>query len=407
MNKLNANSNQNDFNDWRWQLKHRITDIAGLKKIAGLSSEEVENLTEASQYFPIQITPYYASLMKPGDPNDPIRMQVLPDAREMVEFKKQAKLENKTLKILFEELGKEGRVGGWDRPEDFIDEGQTVERKYPNRVAWLITKDCPTWCRHCCRRVMSEDSIVGVFSNAKVESAIKVITSQVEIDDVLITGGDAFTISTEMIDHILDKLLTVAHIKTVRFGTRTLVTLPQRVTSDPQLLSMLKKHNDYALEHDKKIFINTQFNHPVEITKESKKAAKLLRKTGCLLQNQAVLLKGVNDNIETLEKLFGGLDDIGVRPYYLYQGIPTPGANFRYTTVSKGFEIMRQMYERQNLSGHEKPRYIFADSQFGKIEIPPPSVKYEISEEKDSLGNTYEIFRFPWKNGEVVSRVLK
>lgn len=151
----------------------------------------------------------------------------------------------------------------------------------------------------------------------------------------------------------------------------------------------------------------TQFNHPKEVTPESKAAIRLLRNAGCELGNQSVLLREINDKIEVLEKLFGTISRLGVRPYYLYQGITTPGTNFRYTTISEGLNLMRQMYERQNLSGFEKPRYILADSKHGKIVLPPPGTQYQISEEKDSAGNIVEVFRFVWKGENVVYRSYK
>ena len=251
---------------------------------------------------------------------------------------------------------------------------------------------------------MAEDSIAKPFSRENFESAIEAIRKNKKINDILITGGDAFMIPTEIIDEAMNRLFAIDHIDTIRFGTRTIVTLPQRITSDAKLVSIFKKHMKSAIKKDKDIIINTQFNHPKEITEQSKKAIKLLREVGCRLQNQSVLLRNVNDKIEILEELYHKIFVLGIRPYYLYQGIPTPGSNFRYTTISKGLEIMRQMYERQNLSGHEKPRYIYADSKYGKIILPPPGVEYKISYEVDD-GKKYEKFTFPWKDGEISSKI--
>ncbi len=392
--------------DWHWQVQHSVTTLDKLEKVIHIDTEEREAIKRVSGVFPFRITPYYAQLMEPNNPQDPIRQQVIPDIREVEELEKQAQNEGVALEELLSRLAHEGRVGGWDNPEDFIDREKSVEQKYPNRVAWLITRTCPAFCRHCVRKVMSEDTIVPQLSQEKVNSAIEAIQEKQEVNDVLITGGDAFMIPNQTIDEVLTRLLDTDHISTVRFGTRTPVTLPQRITSDPELLQILEKHAEQAQEKGKVIWVMTQFNHPKEITDESRQALGLLRKTGCELGNQSVLLKGVNDDIETLEKLFHQLATLGVRPYYLYQGIPTPGSNFRYPPISKGLEIMRQMYERQNLSGHEKPRYILADSQVGKIPIPPPGVSYELFDTEEE-GHTIETFRFPWKGEKIEYKCSK
>ncbi len=392
---------KNDEQDWRWQMRNSISSSAQIAQLLNLSEDETKQLQEVCEIFPLQITPYYAKLIDSSDPNDPIRNQIVPDKREINELKTLAKIKGQTLQEYIAGLVCDGRVGGWDNPEQFIDREHTVEQKYPNRVAWLITKICPAWCRHCVRRVMSKDSIAQNPSPERLGSAIKAITEKQEVNDVLITGGDAFMVPTQTVDDVLTRLLAIDHITSVRFGTRTPVTLPQRITSDPELIEVLKRHTEEATEQGKIIWVNTQFNHPNEITPESKAAIKALRSTGCELGNQSVLMRDVNNDIEILEILFGQLSRLGVRPYYLYQGIPTAGTNFRYTTVSEGLGLMRQMYERQNLSGFEKPRYILADSEQGKIPLPPPGVSYEITEERDEQGVEYEVFKFPWKGAEV------
>lgn len=398
-----ADSQESD--SWKWQDKNALRDVEALSQILPMDAEEKATIEKVARYFPFRITPYYASLIDPSNPHDPIKLQVIPDVRELDELQEQADQNGKDLDEYLSELSHEGRVGGWDRPEELIDRQKSVEQKYPNRAAWLITRDCPSYCRHCVRKVMSEDTIVPKVSSENINSAIEAIKRNLEINDVLITGGDPFMLPTAKIKEITERLLQIDHVTTIRFGTRTPVTMPQRINSDPELMATLRELNQRARQQEKNIWIMTQFNHPREITPESKQALGELRETGCELGNQAVLLKEVNDNIETLEELFHSIARLGVRPYYLYQGIPTPGANFRYTTISKGLEIMRQMYERQNLSGFEKPRYIIADSDVGKIPLPPPGVEYSISESLDHKGRKIEEFSFLWKDHEIKYRI--
>lgn len=222
MKNLKQSYKASEWEDWRWQMKNTISNLSQLEKFLRLSVEEKQELQKIVSIFPLQITPYYANLIDPEDQNDPIRKQIIPDVREIKEMQFLAASNQKTLDDYVSGLSREGRIGGWDNPEDFIDKAKTVERKYPNRVAWLITRTCPAWCRHCVRRVMSEETIVHKLSPENIELAIQAISREEAINDVLITGGDAFMIPTEIIDEVSSRLLKIDHITSIRFGTRTI-----------------------------------------------------------------------------------------------------------------------------------------------------------------------------------------
>lgn len=339
-----------DYKTWQEQVKHSITSVEELSKYILMSSKEKEKLLEVTNKFPLRITPYFLSLIDPKDKKDPLRLQVLPTANELIK--------------------KEGEeLVAWDKESLFAVKG--IEHKYPDRVAFLVTRNCASYCRFCVRKVMCEN-VKGLYlkelSFKEIDKAIEYIRKHKVIWDILLTGGDLFMISDKKLEYILRKLMEIKHVRIIRIATRTLTYLPQKVT--PNLVKMISKYQKEGYP----IYIGIQFNHPREITKESKKACKLLSDAGFILYNQSVLLKGVNDNAKILEELFKKLLSIKVRPYYLYHCMPVLGTKHLRTTVKKGVELMQQLQGR--ISGLAIPQYIIASKEGGKISVPYRDIKF-------------------------------
>jgi len=275
------------WNDWKWQFANRITNVDALSRVIDLTEQEKADINKCLDSFRMAITPYYASLIKPGDVNDPIRRQAVPSIEETApcEF---------DLSDPLNELG--------DSPVPHI------VHRYPDRVLFLVTYKCSMYCRHCTRRrtVGEEDRII---SSKETKCALDYIREHKEIRDVLISGGDPLVMSTEKLESIISGLRSIPHVDIIRIGTRVPVVMPMRITDE--LLAMLKKYQP--------IWINTHFNHPNEITADSARACAAIVDAGIPLGNQSVLLRGINDNAETMKKLLLGLVHMRVRPYYLYQ----------------------------------------------------------------------------------------
>lgn len=338
------------YQTWQEQIRHLISSVNELSKFLSMSKKEKEALQKVTEKFPLRITPHFLSLINPKDKKDPLRLQVVPSVGEMKEKK-----------------GEE--LVAWDKEDCYVVKG--VEHKYPDRVAFLITRNCASWCRHCVRKVMCRD-VEGLhlteLSFKDIDKAVAYISRHKMIWDVLLTGGDLFMVSDKKLEYVLKKLRTVKHIKIIRIATRTLVYLPQRVT--PEFVKMISKYQ----KEDSPIYIGTQINHPREISVETKKACKLLSDAGFVLYNQAVLLKGVNDNSDILEELFKKLLCIKIRPYYLYHCMPVLGTKHLRTTVKKGVELMKKLQGR--ISGLAIPQYIIASKEGGKIPISYRDIKF-------------------------------
>ena len=338
------------YKTWQEQVRHTITSVEELSKYLTLSEKEKEGLLKVAEKFPLRITPYYLSLINPKDKKDPLRLQVLPDTGELTE-------------------GKGEELVAWDKEVCYAVKG--IEHKYPDRVAFLVTRNCASYCRHCVRRVMCKD-VEGLHLSEltfeEIDNAVDYIKKRSIIWDVLLTGGDMLMISDKKLVYIFKKLREVGHVKIIRIATRTLVYLPQRIT--PELVKIISKYQ--SDEHP--IYIGTQFNHPNEITKESKKACKLLSDAGFMLYNQSVLLKDVNDDDKVLEELFKKLLCMKVRPYYLYHCMPVLGTKHLRTTVRKGVELMQKLQGR--ISGLAIPQYIIATKEGGKIPVAYREIKF-------------------------------
>ncbi len=340
---------ESEWNDWKWQVSNRITAVEELKHVIMLSEEEEAGIKSSLENLRMSITPYYVSLMNPRDPNDPIRKQAIPIPME-------AKQASCDLEDPLEE-DKDKPVKG-------------ITHRYPDRVLFLITDQCAMYCRHCTRRRMA-----GVTDQTMpredLENALDYIAQTRQIRDVLISGGDSLLVRDEIIAHILERLRKIEHVQVIRFGSRTPVVLPQRITDD--LCDILKKHHP--------VWFNTHFNHPYEITPESKEACRKLADAGVPLGNQTVLLKGINDCPYIIRKLMHELVNMRVRPYYLYQCDLSTGIEHFRTPVSKGIEIMELL--RGHTSGLAVPTYVLdAPGGGGKIPVAP---QYLISQSNDKI----------------------
>jgi len=329
------NATEEDWNDWRWQLKNRIKDVKTLSKIIKLTKKELDQIELVGKSFRWATSPYYASLMSPASSWDPVRRQSIPSIYELQDY------------------------SGVDDPsaEDFTSPVDAVVRRYPDRLIINTTNQCAMFCRHCQRR----RNIGGVdrhTSKAQLKEALDYVRSNPEIRDVIITGGDPLLLSDSTIEWLLSELHKIEHVEIKRIGTRTLVTMPQRITEE--LCEIIEKYPP--------IYVNTQFNHPREVTPDAAAAAGRLIKAGAIIGNQAVLLKGINNDPQVMKTLGHELLKIRVRPYYLFQAKPVRGTSHFITSINEGIEIMRNL--RGFTSGLAVPEYIVsAPEGLGKVAV--------------------------------------
>lgn len=336
--ELWKNVSQEAWNDWKWQVRNRITTVEELKQVVNLTKIEEEDIGETLKKFRMGITPYYASLMDRDNPECPVRKQAIPT-------------------ILETHLGAADMEDPLHEDTDSPVPGLT--HRYPDRVLMLITDQCSMYCRHCTRRRFAgqHDSAMGMD---RIEASIEYIRNTPQVRDVLLSGGDALLVSDERLETIIMKLREIPHVEIIRIGTRVPVVLPQRITDD--LVNMLKKYHP--------IWLNTHFNHPKEITEESKKAIAKLADAGIPLGNQSVLLRGVNDCVHIMRELVHGLVKIRVRPYYIYQCDLSMGIEHFRTPVSKGIEIIEGL--RGHTSGYAVPTFVVdAPGGGGKTPVMP------------------------------------
>ncbi len=330
------------WNDWLWQMRHRIVDGQGLEKLMQLTENERQGLMLADEKLAFSLTPHFFNLIDRGDPDCPIRKQVIPRAAEMV--------------VNPEEL--EDPVG-----EEKTSPVPRLVHRYPDRVLLLATDRCASYCRYCTRSRLVSGSTGYAFAT-HFEPALQYIEAHNEVRDVLISGGDPLILSDDKIDHLLKRLRAIEHVEFIRIGTRAPVFMPQRVTDS--LCAMLEKYAP--------IFISLHTNHPRECTQELKQACQKLIRAGCVLGNQSVLLKGVNDTAAIQRSLAHRLLQMGVRPYYLYQcDLITGSAHFR-TNVQTGIEIIREL--RGFTSGYAIPQYVIdAPGGGGKVPANPQYIQ--------------------------------
>ncbi|MBF0385776.1 MAG: KamA family radical SAM protein [Candidatus Omnitrophica bacterium] len=335
-----------DWEDWRWQLKNRITTEEQLSKIINLTDEEKAGIDGCGKKLKMAITPYFASLMDPKNPNCPIRMQCVPRGAELI-------------------TSEEEMTDPCGEDKDSPVEG--LVHRYPDRVLFLVSEVCATYCRHCTRsRIFTEGR--KKLGYKSYEKAFDYIRSNKSIRDVLISGGDPLLLSNEALEHILKTLKEIPHVEFIRIGTRVPVTLPQRINHD--LVKILKKYSP--------VWMSLHFNHAKEITKRVKFACDMLVDSGIPLGSQTVLLKGINDSSSTMKRLMHELLKIRVRPYYIYQCDPIVGSKHFRTKVSTGINIMENL--RGHTTGYGVPTYVIdGPGGGGKIPISP---NYIVSYEK-------------------------
>jgi lysine 2,3-aminomutase len=323
--------------DWRWQMSHRLNSLQELEQVINLTDSERKALS-VEGLFRVDITPYFASLIDPDDPDCPVRRQVIPTAREMVSF------ESMMEDSLSED--KHSPVPG-------------LVHRYPDRVLMLVTTQCASYCRYCTRsRIVGDPT--QTFSRTEFDAQIEYIETTPQIRDVLLSGGDPMVLAPKLLDMILSRLRAIPHVEIVRIGSRVPVFLPMRVNE--QFCEMVSKYHP--------LWINIHVNHPKEITPELAAAADRLTRAGVPLGNQSVLLAGVNDSVRIQRKLVQELVKIRVRPYYLYQCDLVQGSGHFRTSVSRGIEIIEGL--RGHTSGYAVPVYtIDAPGGGGKIPVQP------------------------------------
>ncbi|GAD05435.1 lysine 2,3-aminomutase [Porphyromonas crevioricanis JCM 15906] len=329
---------EEDWNDWHWQVRNRIETLDELKKYVCLTPEEEDGVRESLKTLRMAITPYYLSLIDPEDPHDPVRKQAVPTAQELI------RSEADLLDPLHED-------------EDSPVPGLT--HRYPDRVLFLITDMCSMYCRHCTRRRFAGQKD-DASPTERIDKCIEYIARTPQVRDVLLSGGDALLVSDKRLEYIISRLREIPHVEIIRIGSRTPVVLPQRIT--PELVQMLSKYHP--------IWLNTHFNHPNEVTPESKAACERLANAGVPLGNQSVLLRGINDCTTVMKRLVHELVKIRVRPYYIYVCDLSQGIGHFRTPVSKGIEIIENL--RGHTSGYAVPTFVVdAPGGGGKIPVMP------------------------------------
>ena len=326
------------WNDWKWQVRNRIETVEDLKKYLPLTAEEEAGINECLKTLRMAITPYYLSLIDPKDPYDPVRKQAVPRIQEL----------HKSHADLLDPLH-----------EDTDSPVPGLTHRYPDRALLLVTDQCSMYCRHCTRRRFSGQHDCGL-PMTQIDAAIDYIAKTPVIRDVLLSGGDPLLLSDDRLEHIIKRLRAIPHVEIVRIGSRTPVVMPQRITDS--LCNMLKKYHP--------IWLNTHFNHPNEITPDSKRACEMLADAGIPLGNQSVLLRGINDCVHVMKKLVQELVKIRVRPYYIYQCDLSYGLEHFRTPVSKGVEIIEGL--RGHTSGFCIPTFVVdAPGGGGKTPVMP------------------------------------
>jgi lysine 2,3-aminomutase len=329
------------WKDWRWQLRHAVRDIAVFEQVLGIrfNREEREQLQKTIEKFPLNITPYYLSLIDVNDyQNDPIFRQAFPSPRELI-------------------------VEQYELNDPLAEEKDSpcscITHRYPDRVLFLVSNTCAMYCRHCTRK-RKVGAVDSIPDRDEIKKGLIYIRETPQIRDVLLSGGDPFMLSDEYLDWILTELRLIPHVEVIRIGTRVPVTLPFRVTDE--LVAMLKKHHP--------LWVNMQFNHPKEMTESARVAVAKLADAGIPLGNQSVLLAGINDCPRIMKALVHHLVKNRIRPYYLYQCDLSEGISHFRTPVSKGIEIMENLVG--HTSGFAVPRYVLdAPGGGGKIPIFP------------------------------------
>jgi lysine 2,3-aminomutase len=331
-----------DWNDWNWQFRHRLTNIklclSGLSQpdaLSGYSQTKRSALQAVTAAYPLSITPYYLSLIDTRDRHDPLHRQCFPDLKE-IHFS----------------------LGG---VEDPLEERRDMPvpgliHRYADRCLILTTHVCAVYCRHCNRKG-SWGSMSSAGKQVYLQPMVDYIRQDKKIREVILSGGDPLSLSDRSLTGILRCLRAIPHVEVLRIGSRMPVVMPMRITTE--LCKILRKHRP--------LWFNTQFNHPREITPDAARACEMLLEAGIPVSNQSVLLRGVNDSFEVMQALLYGLQRISVRPYYLFQCDPVRGTDHFRVDFGQGIEIMEKL--RRDISGLCMPRYV-VDLPGGKGKLP-------------------------------------
>jgi lysine 2,3-aminomutase len=333
--------NSKQWNDWHWQVANRIRTPERLQTMLDLSAVESEALLSRETKLPMSVTPYYLSLIPPHDPDHPLRRAVIPTVHEFSR-------------------------GPGEGDDPLGEEAQSpipgLVHRYPDRVLFLVHDFCSTYCRYCTRsRVVGHGKVRP--EKARFERILAYIRENTSIRDVILSGGDPLLLSDDRLEWLLNKLRLIPHVEVIRIGTKIPAVLPQRVTS--RLVRIIKRYHP--------VWMSLHFMHPDECTSESQKACAMLADGGIPLGSQTVLLRGINDEVETMKRLMQNLMKMRVRPYYLYQCDPISGSAHFRTPVEKGLEIIRGL--RGYTSGYAVPTYVIdAPGGGGKIPLTPDSV---------------------------------
>jgi lysine 2,3-aminomutase len=331
-----------DWNDWHWQLRSRITTLAQLETLLELSPQERAGCLFAAHKLALAITPHFFNLIDPQDPNCPVRRQVIPHIDESVVAPGESS----------DPVGEEGTmpVPG-------------IVHRYPDRVLFLVTDRCASYCRYCTRSRLVSNAQAYDF-HPELEQGLQYIAAHPEVRDVLISGGDPLLLSDAKIDALLGRLRAIPHVEFIRMGSRIPVFLPQRIT--PELAAIFRKHGP--------IWMSIHTNHPKEITRELAEACERLSLAGVPLGNQSVLLNGINDTPEIMKSLVHRLLMMRVRPYYLYACDLIEGSTHFRAPIQKGIDIIRAL--RGHTTGYGVPQLtIDGPGGGGKIPINPEYVQ--------------------------------
>lgn len=348
---------------WKGQVRNRIKSVDELGQFLGV--ELGDDVRKAAGTFPMAITPYYASLIRTPDQSDPVFRMAVPSVGELIQ----------SPSLSDDPLNEEG-----DSPV------HGLVHRYNDRALVISTSICAMYCRHCTRKRVTgqKEHCTG---DGEINSWVEYLTGHPEIKDVIISGGDPLTMATAELDKLLTSIRSVSSVEVIRIGTRVPVVMPMRV--DQELVQMIRKHHP--------VWVNTHFNHPNEITPESKKACEMLADAGIPLGNQSVLLKGVNDDPVVMENLCRALVRMRNRPYYMFQCDLVRGVEHFRTPVSVGVSIMEHL--RGRLSGLAIPTFVIdAPAGGGKIPVLPNYVQYQ--DEHRTILRNYEgkVFEYPEPN---------
>jgi lysine 2,3-aminomutase len=363
-----------EWNDWRWQIRNRVTTPKRLKQFLSLGPAEEEIFSGGGVMFPFSITPYFLSVLAAAG-GEELRKTVIPRREELC-------------------------VSSGDKIDPLSEHADTVApglvHRYPDRVLFLVTDFCSTYCRYCTRsRIVGKPS-AGLHRKSRWEDVLKYIEEHTEVRDVLLSGGDPLTLEDHELEWLLSRLSSISHVEMIRIGTKVPVVLPMRIT--PRLTRMLKQYHP--------LWMSIHFSHPSELTPETQEACRLLADAGIPLGSQTVLLRGVNDSAPVLTSLFHGLLKIRVRPYYLYQCDPVVGASHFRTSVEEGLRLIEEV--RGFTSGYAVPAYV-VDAPGGGGKIPLLTDHIVGREDGSLLLSNYmkDIFRYPDPEGNIQNCSLR